>query len=86
MKTSVRRSQGHGALTEELVCMRLRWFCWTGAAEDGRAPTEELSCVRFTCFCSMGRPWFGSILDRVPLPDSTFYKVGVWALADEPLP
>jgi hypothetical protein len=23
----------------------LRWFWWTGAAEDGRAPTEELVCA-----------------------------------------
>ena len=30
------------------------WFCWTGAAEDGRAPTEELQCVWSNGFCSTG--------------------------------
>jgi len=31
------------------------WFCWTGAAEDDRAPTEERSCVPSRDFCSTGR-------------------------------
>src|ERR1051325_12047420 len=30
-----------------ITVMRITWwFCWTGAAEDGRAPTEERSWVR----------------------------------------
>jgi hypothetical protein len=34
--------------------VRLRWFCWTGAAEDGRAPTEERAFLRSRDFCSTG--------------------------------
>jgi len=28
---------------QELACIPSRWFCSTGAAEDGNAPTEEVS-------------------------------------------
>jgi hypothetical protein len=32
----------------------LSGFCWTGAAEDGRAPTEEPVCFLLSGFCWTG--------------------------------
>jgi hypothetical protein len=40
-----------------ITVMRITWwFCWTGAAEDGRAPTEERSRVRDGASDRGGRP------------------------------
>jgi len=49
--------QDHGPNTRALFVGALpyiwsRWFCSTGAAEDGHAPTEERSCIRDADFCS----------------------------------
>ena len=35
---------------------QLNWFCWTGAAEEGRAPTEERSYIWPGYFCSTRAP------------------------------
>src|ERR1043165_5256502 len=65
--------------------MSTRWFCWTGAAEDGRAPTEERTCVRGWGFC-----WAGAAEDgRAPTEERSCVRVGAsdrWGRPGRPQP
>jgi len=59
------------------LCLRsfvfflLSGFCWTGAAEDGRAPTEELVCFLLNGFCWTGRCVLVASFSRQDLNAST---------------
>ena len=55
-----------------------RWFCWTGAAEDGRAPTEERSCVRGCNLLFDGAADDNALL-RVDGPQIAIWDFAFWA-------